>query len=1111
MTAIIGMIIISGVFGAMAWVSFARHLFNKKSDKTYIAIVLIVGLIIRLIAASCYRGHETDMNCFTGWADNVFKNGLSQFYLSDGFHDYPPGYMYILYILGAVKNILSLNGPVLWIVLKLPAIAADLGMGYLAYKLTSKNFSKLAGTAIATLVVLNPAVILDSSIWGQVDSILGFFCVLAIYFASERKLNVSFFAFAVAFLIKPQALFFAPVLAFSFIDEYILTDKFNAKAFMKTILCAIAAVMLMLVLFMPFGNTPIHGIKVIIDQYITTIGQYNYMTVNAFNLYGAFGLNWAKLTPLISIISNVFIIAVVVFSGVVFFKNKGRDRYYLTSFILVFGIYMLSAKMHERYAFPSIFMLIMVLASVPSDKNALLYGLFSLSQFFNIAWVLFIYEDNPSKYFKSPVIIVASIINLVLFGWVCYQVCRKKNTESKPVRISNQSKEHRFRLSEKTVKIATIDICIMLAITIVYGCVAFYKLGDKYAPQTETSLRGNTVSIDLGKEQEISQTAFFLGARQLEPDRNIILSYLDNNGVSVYNDVIEDGSVFVWTVRENTAIKARYIEVSTNCEAKPSDPTNDVYVKELCFIGDDGNVITPVNTSDKGVDTLFDEQAYLNTEKSYMSGTYFDEIYHPRTAYEFLHHMSVYEWTHPPLGKVLMGIGIMIFGMVPFGWRFIGTLLGVVMVPIVYIMTRRCMKYRWLAVLGCVLFTFDFMHFTQTRLATIDTYVTLFIMLMYYYMYKYYTKSFYDTALYKTLIPLGISGIFFGLSVASKWTGLYAGVGLALIFFITLYYRYREYRYALSSPNGKTDGISHKHVIDSFARNTVITLLFCCVMFVIVPFAIYVISYIPYMATPSGEGLKTIFTNANSMLVYHSKTVANSTHSYSSHWYEWPIMYRPIWYFSNTLSNGMKQGISAFGNPAVWWIGIGATAYNIALAIIIPLKKKNYFNKNKYSYATMYSVIFAILCAISYFVGTGNEKLVRLFPCVLLYSTVIVGTFIIVLMFDKKIKTNSNSIPLFLLIGYFSSYMPWMLVTRTTYIYHYFPCVIFVVLMIVYSIKTFYDSAENKKAVIIGTLTYGLIAIGLFALFYPTLSGQPISLEFAEKYLKWFQSWVLVA
>jgi Gpi18-like mannosyltransferase len=340
-----------------------------------------------------------------------------------------------------VKNIFTLNGPVLWLILKLPAIIADLGMGYLAYKLASKNFSKLAGTAIAAFAVLNPTVILNSSVWGQVDSILGFFCVLAVYFASENKLNVSFFAFAVALLIKPQALFFAPVLVFCVIDEYFLTDKFDTKAFIKTVFCGMGALLFMLVSFMPFGNTPIHGIMVIIDQYIATIGQYNYMTVNAFNLYGALGLNWTELTTFVSIFGYIFIVAVVVFSGVVFFKNKGSDRYYLTSFILVFGIYMLSAKMHERYAFPGIFMLIMALASVPSNKNAILYGLFSLSQFFNIAWVLFVYESNPSKYFKSPIIIIASIINIILFGWGCLQVCKATSTKHKNVGIQKEINE----------------------------------------------------------------------------------------------------------------------------------------------------------------------------------------------------------------------------------------------------------------------------------------------------------------------------------------------------------------------------------------------------------------------------------------------------------------------------------------------------------------------------------------------------------------------------------------------------------------------------------------------------------------------------------------------
>ena len=1134
MTAIIGIIVLTAMFGGVAWSSIEKNTFktmkSEKNSNSYIWVLLILGLVVRIIAAASYRGHETDMNCFSGWSDMIFNNGLSQFYLSEGFHDYPPGYVYVMYVLGAIKSIFGLDGASWWVVLKLPSIIADLAMGYLAYKITTKTYSQKAGVIISAFIVFNPVVIFNSCIWGQVDSVLAIFCALAVYFAAEKRFTASFFAFGAAILIKPQAIFFAPVIVFGIIEEIFINNGFDAKKLIKTVLWALAAVAAVFVLFMPFGTNPMHGIEVILNQYIETVGQYNYMTINAFNLYGAMGQNWTELSLVVSVIGYLLMAAVVVFAGFLFFKKSGKEKYYLVSAILVFGIYMLAPKMHERYAFPGIFMLIMLVGACPVTKNFLFYGLYSLSQFFNIAWVLLVYETNTGKYFKSPVIAVASVINLVLFAWMAYTATKKtetvvpqkvqqkpepkktvqEKTKSEPKKTL-KSQSGGFRLSEKLVKITAFDICAIIAITAVYSCVAFYKLGDKVAPQTSAEILHNSITVDFGEEKNISKTAFFLGARNLEERRQLTFTYLDSNKQTVKEDVNESGAVFVWTIREGIDANARYVTITSNATENPTDPSDRVYLNEVCFLDTDGNVITPKNADDSEVSALFDEQDYLTTEKSYMSGTYFDEIYHPRTAYEFLHGMSVYEWTHPPLGKVLMGIGISIFGMVPFGWRFIGTLFGIFMVPVVYLLARRCLKYKWLAVLSCLIFTFDFMHFTQTRLATIDTYVTFFIMLMYYYMYKYYKKSFYDTPLWKTLVPLGISGIFFGFSVASKWTGLYAGAGLAVIFFMTLYDRFKEYKYALSAPDGETDGISHKMVIETFKKNTVITLAFCCVMFIAVPFAIYAFSYIPYMATPSGEGFKTIFTNAESMLTYHGKTVVAATHPYSSHWFEWPVMYRPLWYFSNTLENGLKQGISAMGNPLVWWAGIPAVGYCLALSIIIPLKKNNYFGKNKSNFAVAYGVVFAILCLFAGVSGMGKETLARLLQCVALYSVVFVGIFVITLMCDDKLKQTSARTPLFLVIGYFAGYMPWMLVLRTTYIYHYFPCVVFVVLMIGYCIKNIYDNAKNKKAVIITASVYTAVAVGMFILFYPVISGQPVSLEFAEKFLKWFSSWVLVA
>ena len=52
-----------------------------------------------------------------------------------------------------------------------------------------------------------------------------------------------------------------------------------------------------------------------------------------------------------------------------------------------------------------------------------------------------------------------------------------------------------------------------------------------------------------------------------------------------------------------------------------------------------------------------EETANGKIQPSWWNSTYFDEIYHARTGYEFLHASAPYETSHPPLGKVLMPAG----------------------------------------------------------------------------------------------------------------------------------------------------------------------------------------------------------------------------------------------------------------------------------------------------------------------------------------------------------------------------------------------------------------------------------------------------------------------
>ena len=141
-----------------------------------------------------------------------------------------------------------------------------------------------------------------------------------------------------------------------------------------------------------------------------------------------------------------------------------------------------------------------------------------------------------------------------------------------------------------------------------------------------------------------------------------------------------------------------------------------------------------INTSSE----LHDERKTVPNRESYYNSTYFDEIYHARTAYEFINSEHVYEWTHPPLGKVFIAMGIKMFGMNPFGWRITGTVFGILMLFFIYIFVKKMTNQTWLSAISTLVFAFDFMHFTQTRIATIDVYVTFFIILMYLFMYIYY-------------------------------------------------------------------------------------------------------------------------------------------------------------------------------------------------------------------------------------------------------------------------------------------------------------------------------------------------------------------------------------
>lgn len=565
---------------------------------------------------------------------------------------------------------------------------------------------------------------------------------------------------------------------------------------------------------------------------------------------------------------------------------------------------------------------------------------------------------------------------------------------------------------QKRGRLTRADALAMTIITLVYGACAFYALGDTEAPQSFCyfSERGRYVLIELREETEVSDIEYYTG---LEHGDYYLQFSLD--GESWTNQVSMPQSyadLFKWQFAEllEPFQRVKYIRIIAGSE---------LYLGELAIYDGAGELITTDKMIyDAGCAPLFDEQELIPEEgKTQYNSAYFDEIYHARTAYENVQNIYPYEISHPPLGKLIISVGIRIFGMTPFGWRFMGTLFGVLMLPLLYLLLKSLFFSTAIASCGTLMFAFDFMHFVQTRIATIDTYAVFFILLSYLFMYRWLTGGEKREG-----AALALCGISFGIGCACKWTVVYAGAGLALLWLLRWIYRLRDMRAVRRGAQFCTE----------FFKNVG----FCCVFFLLVPALIYYLSYYPYGLSRGLNGISMYFTrdyldivisNQKYMFSYHSGLV--STHPYSSHWYQWLFDIRPILYYSQYFPDGDKACFGAFTNPILCWAGL--------LAVL-----------------TM-----------------GWQGIIRR---------------------DKK--------ALFIFIGYLSQLLPWVLVSRLTFAYHYFPCMVFIVLAVCHAFNTMRRTWKHWRAPVYG---FTGACIALFIMFYPVLAGAKVSVSYIQTFLKW--------
>lgn len=654
-------------------------------------------------------------------------------------------------------------------------------------------------------------------------------------------------------------------------------------------------------------------------------------------------------------------------------------------------------------------------------------------KFLNTIWNYITSIKMPG--FATMMLIVIALSLIIIGIWCFIRIRGIQNgniiiTEYGLLDTEQQTKPS-FRLTKK-------DFIIMLTMTVIYAIPAIYNLGGLSVPETGWAPAGKDdgVIIDLGKQVEISKIMLYQGYNIEKYDgMKFQIKYLNSYNNYIESETIDKSGFYSWKV-STKEFKTSSIKIVPNGPGATINEiaifekgsTTPLAIKSISSSFENPNVI-PFNSPDGTtykISNLFDEQDKVDYYTLSSTSTYFDEVFYPRTALDFIHKINPFERTHPPLGKYFVMVGMLIFGINPFGWRIVGALFGVAMIPLMYLFGLKIFKKRFYAFCTAFFVMFDFMHFVQTRISTIDVYVTFFVILMYYYIYDYFVKRSYKTGLKKSLLPLFLCGLTFGIGIATKWIAMYAAVGIFLIFIIA---KIDDICYYIAY---KKSGLSSDLFIRFWSKYFIKTALACVLFFIIIPAIIYFASYTSIMMVPD-NGVKEFFNNQVHMYTFHNEL--NIKHSYSSQWWEWPIMTKPIWFYGSKAlaEENLTSSIICMGNPLIWWFSIPA----LITGIIFAIRRKDKF----------------------------------------------------------------MVVPIF---GALYQYIPWMVVRRMTFIYHYFSVMPFIIIIMVYLLKIFseYGGKSAKRVV----YCYLVLTALLFIMFYPILSGMIVPRWYAS-ILEWFPGW----
>ena len=678
-------------------------------------VLLGLGLAFRAIIAYLLpgSGFRVDIDSFAFWASNLATEGLHGFYDRPFFHDYTPGYLYVLWVVGEIGKLLS-GGP--GDLIKVPPILCDIALAYLAWSMSRELGASVKAARIAAfLVIVNPVTWVDSVLWGQVDSVGVVVLLLALRELWRDRPERAAALAMLAALIKPQLGILIPLVAAVTIRRALWPEggygnddpadvlasggtswERRVKGPIRIVTTAATGLLTAIVVSLPFGLS----LPGLIAQIFKTAAGYPYLSVNAYNPWalvsqdgngvaanrvwvcdstvvptgptefrlGPFVIpEWSSAgstqscpngylfgaIPAEFVGIGLFLIAALV---VVLLVARRPDRRTMLVGLAVLSLafFVLPTRVHERYLFPLVG-IAAILAGV-SLRWRLTYLISSAAVLANMYAVLTaLYPgclDAPSAPNCNPNIgdwlrigdvvtsywgvAAAALAQVVVFGWTLLQL-REDSLEDLQAEIESGASSDDGEGGRSWLAWAA-------------------PRGDVAPPGASATARTSGVSPPGSSSG--SAAAAGMTATGMAPAG---AAGMTATGMIVADPDVPGALMPVWDDRDAAAagpwawVKARFRDRPVRADLSAA------------LAGEGGGRL---DKFDLWIVVVL--IVSLSTLRIWRLGEpfdmHFDEVYHPRTAMEFLqlwrYGMShdIYEWTHPHLAKYAMAVGIVAFG-----------------------------------------------------------------------------------------------------------------------------------------------------------------------------------------------------------------------------------------------------------------------------------------------------------------------------------------------------------------------------------------------------------------------------------------------------------------